>query len=155
MDTVKIKTTKKDNTMNNYMATNLTTQNNGQLSFFKIFFSIMVDGQCWVDFHCTAKRPSHSYIHTYIYSFSHIIPHHVHLVIQFIQSFEILLYIKISSIIHSKNKSLHLLTPNSHSIPLPPLPLGNHKYVLQVDYFLFYVKVHLCPTLDSKNFLKT
>ena len=42
--------------------------------FFMIFiFSIIVDLQCSVNFYCTAKWPHH----TYRYSFSHIILHHV------------------------------------------------------------------------------
>ena len=32
--------------------------------------------------------------------------------------------------IHSKWNSLHLLTPNSQSLPLPPVSLGNHRSVL-------------------------
>ena len=41
------------------------------------------------------------------------------------------LYSRTSLLIHSKSNSLHLLTPNSPSIPFsPPLLLGNHKSAL-------------------------
>ena len=53
-------------------------------------------------------------------------------------------------LIPSKGNSLRLLTPDSQSIPLPPLPLGNHKSILQVHEFLFCGKVHLCLILDSR-----
>ena len=33
-----------------------------------------------------------------------------------------------------------LLTPNSQSIPLPPLPLGNHKFIFQVHMIFFSVE---------------
>ena len=56
---------------------------------------------------------------------------------------------RISLLIHSKVNSLHLLTPSSQSIPLPPPPLANHKSILQVHDFLFGGKVHLCHILDS------
>ena len=52
--------------------------------------------------------------------------------------------------IHSKCNSLHLLTPNSQSLLLPPRPLGNHTSVLQVHDFLFCGKVYLCHILDSR-----
>ena len=38
---------------------------------------------------------------------------------------------RILLLIHSVHKSLHLLIPNCQSIP-PPLPIGNHKFVLYI-----------------------
>ena len=51
-----------------------------------------------------------------------------------------MLYSRISLLIHSKCNSLHLLTPDSQSIPLPP-PL---PWQLQVLFFAF-----LCSSLDA------
>ena len=39
-------------------------------------------------------------------------------------------------LIHYKCYSLHLLAPNSQSIPLPPLPPSNHKSVLHIHEFV-------------------
>ena len=57
---------------------------------------------------------------------------------------------RISLLINSKGNSLHLLTPSSQSTPLPHLPLGNHRSILQVHDFLFCGKFHLCHILDSR-----
>ena len=109
----------------------------GSVFFFfpKTFiFSIIVDWQCSVHFCCTAKWPSHVcvYTHTYIYIHthtciythihpcSHIILHHVPS--QMTGYTFPGLYSRISLPIHSKGTSLHLLTPDSQSIPLPPPP---------------------------------
>ena len=58
----------------------------------------------------------------------------------------------ISLLIHSKHNNLHLFTPNSKSIPLPPprpwQPM-NHKSFLLVHDFLFCGKLHLCHILNS------
>ena len=59
-----------------------------------------------------------------------------------------MLYSRNSLLIHSKSNSLHLLTPHSQSILLPPA-LVNHKYVFQVHEFIFCGKVCLCQILDS------
>ena len=48
------------------------------------------------------------------------------------------LYSRTSFLFHSRCNSLHLLTPNAHSLPLP---FGNHTSVLQVHEFLFCGKV--------------
>ena len=45
------------------------------------------------------------------------------------------------------NISLHLLTPNSQSIPPLPLLPGNPKSVLCVCESVLYVRAQLCPTL--------
>ena len=42
------------------------------------------------------------------------------------------LYSRTSLFIHSQYNSLHLLIPSSPSLPLPPLPLGNHKSIIHV-----------------------
>ena len=59
------------------------------------------------------------------------------------------LYSRISLLIHSKGNSLHLLIPDTQSIPLP-YPLGNHQSVFQVHEFLFCGKVRLCHILDFR-----
>ena len=46
---------------------------------------------------------------------------------------------KISLHIHSKCSRLHLLTPNSQSLPSLSLPLGNHKSVLHVHEFVSFL----------------
>ena len=88
--------------------------------YFLIFiFSIIVNLQYSVNFYYTAKWPSHTYICMYmhIYSFSHIIFHHVPS--QAIR-YSFLCYTAGSLVYQSKCNSLHLLTSNSQSIPLPP-----------------------------------
>ena len=62
------------------------------------------------------------------------------------------LYSRISLLIHSKCNSLHLLTPNSPSIPLPfpsPFPLATTSLFSSVSLFLFCREVRLCHILDS------
>ena len=81
------------------------------LNLFKKFKSI-VDLQCCVHFCSTAKWASHAYINTHC--FSHIVFHHV-----LLQEIE---YSRTSLLIHSKCKSLHLLTLTSQSILLPCPP---------------------------------
>ena len=56
-----------------------------------------------------------------------------------------------SLLIHPKCNSLHLLTPSSQSIPLPPSsPLATtNLFSMSVTLFLFCGKVHLCHILDS------
>ena len=75
---------------------------------------------------------SHTHTHTHIYT--HIF------FLYYLPSWSIprdwiyfpVLYSRTPLFIHSKCKRLHLLTPNSPSIPHPPLPLGNHQSVLCV-----------------------
>ena len=54
-------------------------------------------------------------------------------------------------VVYPSYTSLHLLIPNSQSIPPPlPLPLGNHKSALYVCEFVSVSQiVHLCHILDS------
>ena len=62
-----------------------------------------------------------------------------------------MLYNRTSLIIHSKCNSLHLPTPNSHSIPLPSCsPLATTSlFSMSGSLFLFCWQVHLCNILDS------
>ena len=55
-------------------------------------------------------------------------------------------------LILSKGDSLHLLTPNSQSIPPPLSPLATTSLFFNVHDFLFCGKVHLCHVLDSRSF---
>ena len=58
------------------------------------------------------------------------------------------LYKRTSLLSHSN--SSHLLTPNSPSIPLPPLSWATTSLSsMSVSLFLFYRQVHLCHILDS------
>ena len=78
-----------------------------------------------------------SYIYIYVYIYAHTFFSHT--IFLLVLSRE-LGYLDIvpyavqwtSLLIHSTYNSLHLLTPNSPSTPLPPLSLGNHKSVLYV-----------------------
>ena len=59
----------------------------------------------------------------------------------------LVLYSRTLLFIHSKCNSLHLLTPNSQSVPLPPpLPFGNHKSVLSTtEYYSAIKKSEIMP----------
>ena len=60
-----------------------------------------------------------------------------------------MLYNRTLLFIHSVYKSLHLLTPTSHSIsPSNPLPVGTHQSVLYVHESVWqvYIKVTKCPS---------
>ena len=85
------------------------------LLFFHYF--IIVYLQCSVNFCCRTKWPTNIYTH----SSSHIIFYHV--LSQVIGYSSSQSYIQQDLFtFHSKCNSLHLLTPNSQSIPHPPLP---------------------------------
>ena len=114
------------------------------LGVFMIFiFSIIVDWQCSVNFYYTAKWPIYSFLTLFSIRFHckwlDIVPNAI--------------YIRTSLLIHSKCNSLHLSTLDTQSIPLPPLPLGNHKSVLHVHHFCSCGKVHLCHILDCRYVL--
>ena len=66
-------------------------------------------------FHCTAWGPSYTYMYTYFFltlSCS---------IIRIQTQFSVL-HSRISLLIHSKCSSLHLVTPSTQSIPIPPHP---------------------------------
>ena len=105
------------------------------LIFCSLFYWSIVDLQCCVNFYCTAKWFSYTYIYIYIeierHSFSHSSP------LWFITGYGLQFpvpYSRILLYIHSIYCGLHLLTPDSHSVPTQPLlPLGNHQSVLYVS----------------------
>ena len=87
-----------------------------------IFFNI-AGLQCSDNFLLYSKV-TQSYAHIYI-PFSHMI------MLQFS-----VLHSSMSLLVHSRGKSLHLLTPDSQSIHSHPVSLGNRQSVLQVhDFF--------------------
>ena len=95
-----------------------------------LFFSFLnwsiVDLQCW-NFFCRAKWFSYAYI----YILFHILFHYG--LLQDTECIVPVLYSRTLLFIHSICNSLHLLVPNSQSIPPPlPFPLGNHRTVLHV-----------------------
>ena len=100
---------------------------------FLFIFLIIVDLQSSVNFSCTAKWPSHTciYILFLIYFLSRSITRDW---IEFP-----VLYSRTSLLIHPKCNSLHLLTPNSQSIPLSPTsPLATTSLLsMSVRLFLF------------------
>ena len=79
-----------------------------------------------------------SHTHTHILFFSHY-PPSCSILSEQIQF--PLLCSRISLLKHSKCNSLHLLTPNSQSLPLLSLPLGNHKSVLHVCEFVSFLQI--------------
>ena len=102
--------------------------------FFKIFiFSLIGDLQCSVNFCCIAKWPSH----TYKYSFSHFILHHVQ---SQVTRYSSLCYTAGSHCFSTPNTIVCIYQPQtprpSHSFPLT---LGNHKSVPQVHAFVSFL----------------
>ena len=86
--------------------------------FFYFYFPIIVGLHCSVSFLLYSKD-TQSHIHKYIpfLALSSILLHH-----KWLDIFPVL-YSRIPLLSYSKCNSLHLLTPNSQSIPLPPCPL--------------------------------
>ena len=61
-------------------------------------------------------------------------------------------YSRTSLLIHSKCNSVHLLTPNSQSLPLLPAPsplATTGLFSMSVSLFLFCRQVHLCHMLPG------
>ena len=94
-------------------------------------FSIVIGLQCSVNFRLYSKV-TQSHIYVYAFFFSHYLPS-CSIISDQIQ-FPVL-YSRISLLIHSKGNGLHLLIPDSQSTHSLPLPLGNHKSLLQVYEF--------------------
>ena len=84
----------------------------------------------------SAVQQSDHVIHLYIFSFLYYFPSWS---IPGDWIYFLVLYSKTSLLIHSKYNSLHLLTPNSQSIPLPlPFPLETTSlFFMSVSVFLF------------------
>ena len=114
ISTVKKQTNNKQQKMNcykNHRERNLFSYQDDYILFKKLLYYNL---QCSVNYCCTAKWPSYTYTYTpfvilssitFYYKWLDIVP---------------VLYSRTSLLIHSKCHSLHLLTPNSQSSPLPP-----------------------------------
>ena len=101
------------------------------ISFFKTFLLQLI----YNVLSNSAVQQSDSVIHIYTFSSSHYPPS------SSITSDQIwfpVLYTRISLHIHSKCNSLHLLTPNYQSIPVP---LISHKSVLHVHEFVCFLQI--------------
>ena len=92
----------------------------------------IVDLQCSVSF-CPVTR-------LHIHSFSHVILHYIPP--QVIGYSSPVLYSRISLLLHSRWNLLHLLIPNSQSIPLPRL--GNYNFVLRESFVWIYAQEWDC-----------
>ena len=119
-------------------------------SFFFNFLKICFIDLQSVSFCCTAKCLRY----TYVYFIFQTLFHYV-----FSQDIE---YSSLCStgtllFIHSLHNSLHLLTPNSQSIPPPSFsPLATTRlFPLSVNLFVFHRCVHLCHFLDSKYIISS
>ena len=90
------------------------------VSVFILIF-IILDLPCSVNFCCIAKWTSYFFLY-YLLSCS-VTGNWI--------------YNRTSFLIHSKCNSWHILTPNSQSILLPPIPIGNHMSILYVHESVF------------------
>ena len=98
--------------------------------FLMIFiFSIISGLQSSVNF-LLYSRVTQSHMHIYILFLTlscYIISDQIQLPV---------LYSRISLVIHSKGNRLHLLTPDSQSLPLPPLPLASTSlFSMSMSFF--------------------
>ena len=107
----------------------------------------ILDLQCCVNFFCTANQFSYTHTHTYVYICSFPLWFNLSQASEYNSlcwTVGPCPYISICN-------NLHLLTPNSHSIP-PPLPaplVTTGRFSVSVSLFLLCRKVHLCRILDS------
>ena len=92
---------------------------------------------------------THTRTYIYIHSFSHMFLYHLP---SQVTRYSSLCYTAGSHCLSTPNApSLHLLTPSSQAIPLPPPPPWQPQVCsLSVHEFLFCGKVHLCHILDSR-----
>ena len=116
------------------------------LLFFdlKIFFSIIVGLQYSVNFYFTAKWQSHTYVYVLFLTLSSIMFHHKWLDV-------VVLYSRISLLIHSKCNNLHLLISDCQSIPLSPPPPRQPQVCSPSPWVSFLWKLHLCHILNSRD----
>ena len=113
--------------------------------FSFLFLKIIVDLQCCAN---SAVQQSDPFIYIYIFFFSYHFPS-CSIPRDWIE-FPVL-YSRISLLIHSTWNSLHLLTPNSLSIPLlPPSPEATTRlFSASVSLLLFCRQVPLCHVSDA------
>ena len=110
--------------------------------FWNVFYWTIVYLQCCINFYCTADWFSYIYIHSFPLWF----------ITRYWIKFPVL-DSRILLFICSLYNSLHIIIPNSQSIP-PPSPLGNYKSDLYVcesvsvfqrssfgSYFRFHIQV--------------
>ena len=115
---------------------------------FLYFFKSIVDLQCWASFCSTAKWPRHMHIYVLflIVSSNMVYPWRWDIVP--VPSG------KTSLLIHSKYHSLHLLTPNSPSTPLPP-PWQPQVCLLYVcELFLSCRQVQMNENSNFRNVIQ-
>ena len=106
----------------------------------KFFYSSVVALQCCVNFHCTAKWLSYTYIFFFIYfPFWFVIGYWLELLV---------LYSRTLLFIHPRYSSLHLLIPSSQPFPPPPSPTWQLQ-VCSLCLWMFHGYVHLYHILNS------
>ena len=97
-------------------------------------FSIIAGLQC--SFHFSTVQQRDPVTHTYIHFFSHLLLPHAPSCLDIVPS-----AVQQNLIVHhSKGDSLHLLTPDSQSIPLPPPPPWQPQ-VCSLSPWLFYLQL--------------
>ena len=92
--------------------------------FLIIFYWSIVDLQCCISFCYTAKWISYTY--TYIHSFLDSFP--IQVITEYWVEFPVL-YSRSLLVVYFIYSSGYMSIPISQFIPVPPSPLGNHKFV--------------------------